>query len=146
VKTGLLILLIIVSGCTITKRVHRSGYHIEWHKHYKKSSSSLSDDKEKKAHESGEADVSSTNSLLLELADTVEFQATEDSETTDVFSDQENGGASEVKSPTKSERAEIKYERAKSLLTKFHTQRTYRSEKRRRRILMKKIFLGRSFY
>jgi|TARA_B110000908_G_C10258705_1_gene457498 hypothetical protein len=33
-KSVLLLLLVLISSCTVTKRVHRNGFHVEWHKNY----------------------------------------------------------------------------------------------------------------
>lgn len=33
----LLLFIVLVSSCTVTKRVHRPGYHVEWHKNYSNS-------------------------------------------------------------------------------------------------------------
>lgn len=40
IKTATRLLLVFLASCTVTKRVHRPGYHIEWKKHYKTQKSS----------------------------------------------------------------------------------------------------------
>jgi hypothetical protein len=43
-KSVLLLLLVLISSCTVTKRVHRPGFHVEWHKNYKESRSKSTDE------------------------------------------------------------------------------------------------------
>lgn len=65
-----LIVLLILASCTVTKRVHNPGFHIEWHKNYSKDLSSERKDERKNNAEDQEV-VLANSSEMVETIDSL---------------------------------------------------------------------------